>query len=97
MALRWDPKDPNEVLDFDIDWSPRLVTGDTIAASVWAISGPDGSLTEDSNAFSGTATKIWLSGGTVTAQGSYYQLRNRVTTAAGRVMDQTVRLAIREK
>ncbi len=96
MTLQWDPKDPDEVLDFDIDWSTRLDTGDTIATSAWAVVGPDALLIIDSNSFSASGTKVWLSGGTLTPNG-YYTLRNRVTTAGGRRMDQSVRLKIREK
>ena len=92
MPLSWPAKDPNEVLDFDLDWSERLGS-DTISASVWLLSG-SGTVVMDSNTHTSTATKLWLSGGTV---GETNVLTNRVTTAAGRVMDQSVKLKIKEK
>ena len=36
MALEWDFKDPDEVLDYRVDWSARL-DGDTIASSTWEV------------------------------------------------------------
>jgi len=90
MALTWPDKDPNEVLDYELDWSARLSDGDTISASTWIV--PDG-LTEDSNSNTTTTTTIWLSGGTL----GEYTLTNRVTTAGGRTMDQSVRLTVVEK
>jgi hypothetical protein len=88
--LLWPPKDPDEVLDYGIDWASRLDT-DTIATSTWIV--PDGiTQTDDSNTT--TATTIWLSGGTL---GEAYVFTNRVTTAGGRTMDQSVKLKITAK
>jgi hypothetical protein len=93
MALTWPPKDPDEVLDYQIDWSDRL-SGDTLLTSDWTISGDDSVLVEDSNSISGDSTIIWLSAGTLAET---YDLLNRVTTTGGRTMDQTVKLKIRSK
>jgi hypothetical protein len=93
MALTWPPKDPDEVLDYQVDWSDRL-SSDTLLTSVWSISGDDSILTEDSSEISGDNTIIWLSAGTL---GEAYNLLNRVTTTGGRTMDQTVRLRIKAK
>lgn len=94
MALSWPPKDPDEVLDYQIDWSERL-NGDTISTSSWTISGTGTTpLVEDSNEVSGDLSIVWLSGGTL---GVKYTLTNRITTAAGRTMDQSVNLRIKTK
>lgn len=90
MALSWPFKDPNEVLDYDVDWTARLA-GDTIVSSDWTV---PAEITEDSNSFSETVAKIWLSGGTISEQ---YELLNRIVTAGGRTMDQTVKLKIKAK
>lgn len=90
MALTWDFKDPDEVLDYEVDWTDRLA-GDTISASLWEV--PEG-IEMDSEDFSSTKTTIWLSGGTL---GERYSLLNRITTAGGRVMDATVRLPIKAR
>lgn len=88
---KWPDKDPDEVLDYDIDWSARLLT-DTIATSEWIMAA--GNLVKDSDTFSTSATKIWLSAGDLNIT---YQLTNRITTAGARTMDQTVRLSIKAK
>lgn len=90
MALRWPNKDPDEVLDYVIDWSDRLA-GDTISTSTWEV--PSG-ITKDSDSNGTTSTTVWLSGGTANA---VYTLTNRIVTAAGRTMDQSVRLTVRAK
>lgn len=87
----WPFKDPNEVLDYDIDWTLRLA-GDTIATSTWTID--NGSVTVNSNSFSSTDTKVWLSGGTL---GESCLLTNRITTTGLRTMDQSVKLKIKSK
>lgn len=88
--LNWPDKDPNEVLDYQLNWTERL-DGDTIDVSTWIV--PDG-LVEDSSSNTTSASTIWLSGGVL---GERYTLTNRVETAGGRVMDQSVRIKIKEK
>ncbi len=83
-------KDPDEVLDYVLDWSPRILT-DTIDTSIWIV--PSG-ITKDSDTNTVTSTTIWLSGGTI---GTAYVLTNRITTADGRTMDQSCKIKIKEK
>lgn len=90
MALEWPSKDPDEVLDYQLDWSGRLGS-DTIATSSWTV--PAG-ITKNSDTNTATVTTIWLSSGTLN---SSYELQNRVTTTGGRTMDQTVRIRIKAK
>lgn len=90
MPLAWPNKDPDEVLDYVLDWSDRL-DGDTILSSTWEV--PTG-ITKDSDSATGDKATIWLSGG---ALGDNYTLVNRVTTAAGRTMDQSVKLKVRTR
>ena len=88
--LTWPPKDADERLDYQVDWSTRIDT-DTIITSVWTI--PLG-ITKESDYYSDTITTIWLSGGTTNTD---YELRNTITTASGRILDQTVVLLVRER
>lgn len=93
MSLQWPAKDPDEILDYTIDWSARLVT-DTIATSVWIL---DVGITETTQSFTNTppqSTTIWLSGGTL---GASHAITNRITTNGGRTMDQTVKLKIKAR
>lgn len=84
-------KDPDEVLDYVVNWAARLATDDTIATSTWTV--PAG-ITKDSSSNTDTTTKVWLSGGTL---GTTYTLLNRVTTVDGRTMDQSVKIKIAAK
>lgn len=103
----WPFKDPDEVLDYDIDWTVRLysaaeldrykagetvVPTDTIASSTFTL--PTGTLVAASGSNSTTASKVWLSGG---AEGQTYLIVNRIVTAGGRTMDMTVKLKIKSK
>lgn len=91
MALIWPKKDPDEVLDYQMDWSARLTSGDTISISTWIV--PEG-ITKDSDSNTTTTATIWLSGGVA---GSQYKFTNRVVTAGGRTMDQSVTITVVEK
>lgn len=99
MSIKqWDaPKDPDEVKDYRVEWSDGL-DGDTIASSSWSIGVADEAvgheLEVDSDSFAASSTTVWLSGGTT---GLTYRLLNRITTAGGRTLDQTVKLVVRSK
>lgn len=97
MALKWPSKDPNDVLDFQIDWlgtaadpGPLYGLSDAIANSLWVV--PAGLSVETETFAAGSAT-IWLSGGVA---GVSYSILNRITTDDGRVFDQTVKLPVKE-
>ena len=95
MALSWStPKDPDEVLDYQIDWSTLLGT-DTIITSTWVFAdAQDNALVMDSNTHTTTTATVWLSAGTA---GTTYQLTNRITTLGGRTRDQTMKLKVKDK
>lgn len=90
MALDWPNKDPDEVLDYVIDWTARLA-GDTIVTSTWEV--PTG-LTKGSDSATASTTTVWLSGGTLNER---YEITNRIVTDGMRTYDQSVRLRIRSK
>lgn len=98
--LKWPDKDPDEVLDYVIDWTERL-GDDEIVSSTWIIAPVTTSpLTKDSDASTLTSTTIWLSGGLLAvapAATTKYTLTNRVVTGDGRTMDQSVTLKIKVK
>jgi hypothetical protein len=97
-VLTWPAKDPNEVLDYDIDWSERLETGETISTSTWTV--VDGTVTISAGptppapSISAGVTTCWISAGTA---GEACVVLNRITTSAGRTYDQSVKLRIRSK
>jgi hypothetical protein len=97
--LTWPVKDPDEFLDYTIDWSARLLT-DTIVNSEWFVPtdffglSPDLELVGSDDTFGTQTTTIWFAGG---VSGHKYDILNRITTAAGRIMDQTVKLPCKTK
>lgn len=70
-----------ETLDYTVDWTSVLTQdSDTLASDVWAVT--EGSVAIANQLTSGSASIVWLSGGTAAA-------RSRVvctmTTTAGRI------------
>ncbi len=88
MKLTWPSKDPSEVLDYQIDWSPLLDT-DTILTSTWVV--PAG-LTIQSQSLTGTTATIWLSGGLE----GYHRVTNTIVTSGARTFERSVELAVRQ-
>jgi hypothetical protein len=89
-TLSWPAKDPDEKLDYRLNWSARLGV-DTIVASIWTA--PETIVIED-DSFTGVTTTVWLSGGV--AEKRPILVTNRITTAGGRIMEQSVSLQIKE-
>jgi hypothetical protein len=84
-------KDPDAVLDYIIDWSSWLASGETITASTWTV---DDGITKDSDSFSDDETVIWLSGGSVYTD---YECTNHIVTSGNREDDRTIIIRCREK
>ena len=87
----WPDKDPNDKLDYTIDWSAALTEGDTIVASEWTISEE---LVFSNMSFDTTKTIVWLAEG---VEGVKYTLTNKVTTFAGRVIERSVLLKVKSR
>lgn len=83
-------KDPEAIVDYEVDWSTWLGS-DTLASSTWMA--PSGITVTSSTGFTTTKATIWLSGGT---NGSDYVLTNTITTAGGRTEDETVVILCRQ-
>ena len=81
-------KDPNAVLDYCLDWSEWLASGETITTSVWTVAT---GITKDSDSFTDEITKIWLSGGT---DGERYTVANRITTSDSRTDERTMLIIV---
>lgn len=93
MTVKWPPKDPDEVLDFSIDWSARLDAGDTIQTVTWAASDPVG-LTRLSQQQVGAVTTAFFSGG---ALDQTYSITCTIQTVGGRTMQETAKLPIKAR
>ncbi len=103
--VTWPEKDPDAEKDYAIDWSARLLEGETITNSAWAVeSTPVES--EDppllvievdaphAPAIDAGVCTCWLSGGTA---GIKYKVTNRITTSRGLIDDQTATIKVKEQ
>lgn len=90
--LSWPSKDPNEVLDYQVNWGSRLETGETIVTSEFSVVDGDVEIQTPTPDPVGAKCTVWLTGGT---DGTTAEVLNRITTSVGRTYDQTVKLRIR--
>lgn len=93
MAIKvWPVKDPDERVRRGVNWAPDL-EDDTITASEWFVE--EGTVTiDDGDSFTDSTTTVWLLGGTL---GETCIVTNRITTLAGEILDQSVKLKIKAK
>jgi hypothetical protein len=89
--LTWPIKSPGEILDYAVTWTEKLAPGDAVKSSTWVV--PHG-LTKVKDSVSADICTIWLSGGKMNNR---FTIINRVETAAGRSIEQYVRLIIGAK
>lgn len=79
-----DPKDPQEIKIYTMDWSEAVTAGATISTSSWAV---QSGLTKVTDAIGAdNTTTVTLSGGT---HGANYTCTNTVTTSAGETLERT--------
>lgn len=91
--------DPQEVLDYSMDWSNVLTQDETISSSAWAVVQ---GLATISNAYNGAGaatstgtiasavTTVWV----LTASDGDVRLKNSITTSAGRQYERTGTLTV---
>jgi len=94
MAKSWPAKDPQEVLDYGLDWSPRMTEGDTIimhsaTVTVGAVEVDDSYINNN-----GTSTTTWLSGGVADEP---CEINLQAKTAEGRVFEETLKIKIKNR
>lgn len=83
-------KDPSDVVPQSFDWALVIPT-DTITTSTWT---PDTGITTATPTFAGKVTTVWLSGGTAEVT---YKIVNRIVTTAGRTLERTIRVKVRDR
>ncbi len=87
-------KDPSATLDYSIDWSAWLPSGDTIDTATWtATTGLTVEASPAPSVASGIAT-VWLSGG---VSGTRYTATCQVTTTAGRIDERSITIAVKDR
>ena len=78
-------KDPDETLDYIVNWATHLGS-DTISSSSWDA---ETGVTVDSDTNTTTTATVWLSGGTL---GEFYLVTNTIVTDGGRTLEQSIRI-----
>lgn len=91
MAMRFPDKDPDEVLDYALDWS-RALAVDTIQSAT--ITRPSGTVVLSGIDEDATSQTVWLAGGVL---GETSVLLFHIVTAGGRTMERSVSIKIRAK
>jgi len=86
-------KDPNEVLDYTLDWTQRLNGTEAITASDWTVP-VDLTVYGGLQPFTATTSTVWISGG---RPERVYKLTCKVTTDEERVLEQTLTLTMVER
>ncbi len=87
-------KDPDAILDYEIDWAAWLASGDSIDTATWT-SAPTGIIADSpAPAVDGTKARVWLDGGTA---GQTYQLTCHIETTQGREDDRTVKVKVKNR
>lgn len=81
-------QDPEDVLDYTVDWSHWLETGDTLVDSTWTSSSVNMALSDDS--FTTTTATVWVTFGVDAEEGDQYEAVNHITTDDGRQKDRTL-------
>lgn len=101
MRIEWPDKDPNEVVDYLLDWSRYLAVGEKLQTVTWTINGYGAfeeelppALTKGVEGKTDTTATIWLQDGTV---GVKYRIGCRAVTDGGRTLDATATLRVRQK
>jgi hypothetical protein len=92
-------KDPQAELDYSIDWSDWIDSGDAINSSVWTVETVTGDTNnldnyQDSYSAGTSITTVWLRRGTL---GNNYRVTNRITTANGLKDERYFRVFVKDR
>jgi hypothetical protein len=105
MSFRWPNKDPDETLDYSVDWS-RWLNGATISSVVWSVDNSSGVKTAlpASNTVNGLQNVAQtISGGVATINlglginNTEYKIYCNMSDSSGNVAERVVRLRIKEQ
>ena len=84
MEIYGKAKDPNELKDYEFDWSAQLKTGETVASQVVSFVDAAGT-TNPTNSLVTPFSRVWLSGG-VSGQRAVFTIQ--ATTSGGRTLEE---------
>jgi hypothetical protein len=105
MSFKWPPKDPDEILDYSVDWS-RWLAGATISSVIWYVDNASGvktvigagqvvnGLQNVSQTISNGVATINLGLGTNNAE---YKITCSMTDSTGNLAERVIRIKIKDQ
>lgn len=93
MAQEWGAKDPDEKIEYAIDFAPALAAGDSLATITYSFVDQAG-LVMSNERVDGTFARVRLAAGTAGENG---KLRCLAVTAGGEELEEVVRVKVRNK
>ncbi len=105
MSFRWPNKDPDEVLDYSVDWS-RFLNGATISTVAWYVDNASGVKTalaagQTVNGIQNVAQTISNGVATINlglgTNNVEYKFTCRITDNSGNIAERVIRLRIKEQ
>ena len=90
-AVDWGKKDPDEVIDYGIEYSGSLVEGESLVSAVFTFIDQAG-CTKANEGVVGSQAKVRISAGTA---GLNMLIECRVTTAFGEILEDRAKLRVR--
>lgn len=106
MSYRWPNKDPDEILDYSIDWSRFLGEGVSIATVQWFVDDDNGNknLLEEGQVVNGIQNVSTTKTDTVATinlglgnNSKEYKFHCRITDTTGSTAERTIKLRIRNR
>lgn len=106
MSFRWPNKDPDEQLDYSIDWSRFLGDSITITGVLWSVDAADGTKTtiaggdtvngiqNVSQSHTNTVATINIGSGTNNVEYKFYC---KITDSSGSQAERVVKLRVKER
>lgn len=106
MSYRWPNKDPDETLDYSVDWSRFLGTGVTISSVQWYVDNESGVKTLITNGQTvntiqnvaqtnnSTVATINIGSGTNNVEYKFYC---RITDSSGSQAERVIKLRVKER
>lgn len=105
MSYKWPDKDPDETIDYSVDWS-RFIPNDTLSSATWFIKDANGNKEQVSNAEVVDGLQFvqpTLSGKVATARfalgtnNKKYTITCQISTGGGLVFERSIFLKVKEK
>lgn len=105
MSFRWPNKDPDEILDYSVDWS-RWLTSDTIEEVYWYTENSSGvktlfteglvinGLQQVSQTNTDTVATVMFGLGTNNTE---YKIYCRIVDSSGALAERTIKLRVKER